>query len=809
MSRNPSNFLRVHRGDHASDSAKLSSKQKQMKSHGKRALVTSGDAHRLASQASDLADQLQAQQSILRQQQVELAIQATMAAGHSSRRDPAESIDRLLGDATLATGTTAAAVYLLDDDTEFLATRFVFGLSPAERLGSQRPLRGARGDLEAMVKGLVAIDDMDLGPINTWRSPEPFPSGICVCLGETEMPIGTMWLYAAAVTAFNDVHTAAARLAASNLQQTLLRLAEKEAAPDSSIRLILPSDVILDSPHDVSPSLHETFDDMERISDNDPTSNSTALVEENSDGVVPPDTIAPPADVIGRPPADASASVIAPIAEDSSDPAPAKSLLEDHLDLIDDDTLLDAALESAIEAQLVKSDELIADLQRDSDSQADTSFGLHTEDDASDDAADRDPSQVQDDEPEQWPLLSGYDEETMRLAAKLDIQDAQFLSGEYDPAEIDQFDADALEFHHGWDNEDLDRDVEDDESFCSDFADTSDLDAADDDYNNIVSFDLTPDTISTPESDTIDAIDDIIALIDDFDAEFPSRAPEPGKDDHSILTNQAVQLEPESENDDLAHQVSIWQHQTLPMGTSICPSWYADGMIESPLDVAQSWHHWEILPDGQIAIAICQPNGGATAKIDLSNVMDVTVVRAALQAHLGYRHLPADAVRRAYDTLFQIRDQSFAGEGHGNVSLLYAHIDPESGETRMASTGDWSTLAISKFGYRPVGWLDRESDRNHRDLGTSDLETTCLGNVDITSSHLYLQQGEVFLVAGCQWMGLQPTTGVPGYPQHQIGTAITQAMREGKLTPLAALRNWMAETTLNGERSAMALHRMD
>jgi hypothetical protein len=472
--------------------------------------------------------------------------------------------------------------------------------------------------------------------------------------------------------------------------------------------------------------------------------------------------------------------------------------------LIDDESLLDAALESAIEAQLVKSDELIADLQRDADFHSEADLELFVED------HDDHPSTTNAADDNQWPLLSGYDEETMRLAAKLDLQDAQFLAGNYDPNEIDQFDADALEFHHGWDNEELDRNVVDDddsESLCSNFVDTSD-DEEDEPDENMISFDLSPDSHASPESTTIEAIDDIIALIDDFDADFPTRAPEHDKNDDSILTNQAVAEETEPENVDLAQQVSIWQHQTLPMGTKICPSWYADGMIESPLDVAQSWHHWDILPDGQIAIAICQPNGGATPQIDLSNVMDVTVVRAALQAHMGYRHQPADAVRRAYDTLFQIRDHSFAGEGHGNVSLLYAHIDPESGETRMASTGEWSTLAISKFGYRPVGWLDRESDRNHRDLGTSNLDTTCLGNVDITSSHLYLQQGEVFLIAGCQWMGLQPATGVPGYPQHQIGTAITQAMREGKVSPLAALRNWMEQTTLNGERSAMTLHRM-
>ena len=406
-----------------------------MKSHGKRALVTSGDAHRLASQANDLADQLQAQQAILRQQQVELAIQATMAAGQSSRPDPTESIDRLLGDATLATGTTAAAVYLLDDETEYLATRFVFGLSPA-------------------------IDDMDLGPINTWRSPEPFPSGICVCLGETEMPIGTMWLYAAAVTAFNDVHTAAARLAASNLQQTLLRLAEQEAAPDSSIRLILPSDVTLDRSREVSPPPHETHDDTETISEHNPTSNETALVEEDSVGVVPPDTVAPPADDIGFPPADASVSVNAPVTDNSSDEIQTKSATKDRLDLIDDDTLLDAALESAIEAQLVKSDELIADLQRDLDLPEKTTYGFVADDSVADDSVaddralddnalddvaldnafaetdDAAQSSSLNEDAEQWPLLSGYDEETMRLAAKLDLQDAQFLSGEYDPTEI-------------------------------------------------------------------------------------------------------------------------------------------------------------------------------------------------------------------------------------------------------------------------------------------------------------------------------------------------------------------------------------
>lgn len=803
VTRNPSNFLRVHRGDHASDSAKLSSKRKQF-AHGKRALVTAGDAHRLAAQANELADQLQAQQSVIRQQQIELAVRATLAAGPSQRPDPSDAIDRLMADATLATGTTAAAVYLLDDETEYLATRFVFGLSPSERLGTQRPLRGARGDLEAMVHGLIAIEDTNLGPVDSWRTPEPFPAGICVCLGDSDMPIGTMWLFAEAAMAFTDVHTAAARLAASNLQQTLQRLAEQDAAPDSSIRLILPSDVTHDRSRDVSPPSHETHDDAERTRAEHPTREVSASVDADARGAIPPGTAASATDDIGSPPADESGSAAMPHAELSQPVDLMKAPSDDSLDGIDDEKMLDAALESAIEEELAKSEELIAELQRDYEANPqEYVIGFDT---SNTDVADWGQSDSEDapamndlgreEDAEQWPLLSSYDEETMRLAAKLDLQDAQFLSGNYDPSEVDQFDADAMEFHHGWDEGDtdgLDLVAEDAYPF------------ADDDEDDL---DWTPNVRVKSESETIDAINDIVALIDDFDADFPSRAPERDNDQDSILTNRRREAEEtQAENESLANQVSIWQHQTLPMGAQICPSWYIDGMIESPLDVAQSWHHWDILPDGQIALAICQPNGGATPKIDLGNVMDVTVVRSALQSHMGYRHQPSDAVRRAYDTLFQIRDQSFAGIEHGNVSLLYAHIDPETGETRMASTGDWSTLAISKFGYRPVGWLDRESDANHRDLGNSDLAASGMGNIDIINSHLYLQQGEVFLVTGRRWMGLQPIQGTPGYPQHQIGTAITKAMREGKVRPLAALREWMMQTTLDGERTAMALHR--
>lgn len=509
--------------------------------------VTPVHAQGLAKAATELADRLQRQQELLKSQQVELAARASVIANQSARVNCADTIARVLSDATMATGTQAAAIYMLDDETETLTTRFVFGLSPVQRLGSTRPLRGARGDLEAMIQGVAAVDDLQAGSMDLYRSPEPMMSGICVCLGDVELPIGTMWLFGEKVTEFGDHHTAAARLAAAGVVQAIA------AAGNSS-----------------------------------PMSLSVAKV------------------------ADA------------------------ELEMIDE--VHDAVVES---------------------------HGL--------DLPDANAKHVQ----------------------------------EYDNVRIGEYSGNA--------------------------------------------------------------------------------SPSPSATQAPLIAKWT-------------RQISNWQHDTLPLGERLAPQWSIDGMIESPLAVAQSWHHWDVLPDGVLSMSMCQHDGLGRGDLNLTSTLDATIARAALQAHASYRHTPGDAVMRVLDTLLQVRDAAIDENGEPLLSLFYAHIDPDTGHTQIASVGDWSTLVVSKYGFRPVGMGKSGIVRDDEFMGRQTAEVR----------DTVLQPGEVLLVTGCDWMGVKSDDSMAAdqraqSSQNRIGSAVQRALRESQRSPLSAIRRLLASSPLTAERTAMAL----
>lgn len=497
--------------------------------------VTPAHAQTLAQAAASLADQLQRQQQLMTSHQAELAARAAVIASPSSRVQCVDQVQRILADATMATGTQAAAVYMLDEPTEVLTNRFVFGLSPLKRLGVSRPLRGARGDLEAMIQGIVAVGDLRVGAMDLYRSPEPFASGICLCLGDIELPIGTMWLFGKEIIEFQDWHTASARLAASHVAQTIIAAASDECT----------------KPTRLSVAMHAEWD------------------------AVP------------------------------------SSAVNQH-------------------------------------------------------------------------------------------------AYEYDDVRID-----GASVERG---------------------------------------DLRPILPKPVLSDWID-------------------------------------------------QVSDWQHDTLPPGERLAPQWSIDGMIESPVAVARSWHHWDVLPDGVLSMSICQHDRGDVGSMNMTSTLDATIARAALQAHASYRHTPGDAVMRVLATLLQVRDGAFDDNGEPSLALLYGHADPETGHCEIASFGDWSTLVVSKYGFRPVGMGAGNRMRPDEFMGRQSVEIR----------DTVLQPGEVLLVTGQDWMGVKeaeslPTTNRGQSAQNRIGSAIQKALRESQRGPLSALRRMLASIPLKSERTAIALH---
>ncbi|MFG0263366.1 MAG: hypothetical protein ACF788_13315, partial [Novipirellula sp. JB048] len=194
--------------------------------------VTKSSALRLAESAAMLAEQLACSRESLRRQEMELAARATIVPGAESQTKLADKIDAILRDACRAANCSAAAVYLLDEDTQLLKARSVYGLPPNRLEAPPRELRGSRGDLEAMTRGVVTADDFMAGGIDTWSSPEPFVGGICASINQDDLPLGTVWLFSDERRQFGEAEAALGRLAASHLASELSHAAiDRRSSP--------------------------------------------------------------------------------------------------------------------------------------------------------------------------------------------------------------------------------------------------------------------------------------------------------------------------------------------------------------------------------------------------------------------------------------------------------------------------------------------------------------------------------------------------------------------------------------------------
>ncbi|WP_186775333.1 SpoIIE family protein phosphatase [Rubripirellula tenax] len=179
------------------------------------------DATQLAESAARITAELEQTREALRAQSVELAARAALITGEGEATRLADRIQTLMSDACQATDCDAAILYLLDDNTEYLQARAAFGISPQTLSKAPRPLRGSRGDLEAMVRDVVTIDDFAAGSIDTWNAPESFAAGVCVVIKSADVPIGTLWLFANDTAEFGERDSSAARLVAAAISLEL------------------------------------------------------------------------------------------------------------------------------------------------------------------------------------------------------------------------------------------------------------------------------------------------------------------------------------------------------------------------------------------------------------------------------------------------------------------------------------------------------------------------------------------------------------------------------------------------------------
>ncbi|WP_164101506.1 PP2C family protein-serine/threonine phosphatase [Candidatus Laterigemmans baculatus] len=136
---------------------------------------------------------------------------------------------------------------------------------------------------------------------------------------------------------------------------------------------------------------------------------------------------------------------------------------------------------------------------------------------------------------------------------------------------------------------------------------------------------------------------------------------------------------------------AAWQQRQQPLAVPLDENWQTSGWTESPQALAASWYHWDVLPDGMLALVLAEAHAAG-----LDAAMIAATARSAWQSHSNYRHDPGQMLRRIGDTLWQ------TNTGDQLVSLLYAQINPQTGEGSLASAGKLEGIIVSRYGYRPL-----------------------------------------------------------------------------------------------------------
>ncbi|MEO1528629.1 MAG: SpoIIE family protein phosphatase [Planctomycetota bacterium] len=246
----------------------------------------------------------------------------------------------------------------------------------------------------------------------------------------------------------------------------------------------------------------------------------------------------------------------------------------------------------------------------------------------------------------------------------------------------------------------------------------------------------------------------------------------------TLLLSEASRSRREEQGQTSRHalrDMNEWQHASLPVGNVLAEGWHVDGMIESPQPWAVGWHAWDVLPDGSIMIAIAEAveSGAAGALV-------AATARAAITAHCGYRHTPTQLMRRIGDTLWQ------SSTGEQLVSLLYARLDPETGEGEVACAGSLGSLIGSRYGYRPL-----------IPTGTPPLASA----IDVKANHstFQLRHGETLLAYGS---GLEQD----GIGQELLGCCLRSAS-QSEANPLVIVRRETAAFPNRHERGLVSISR--
>lgn len=175
----------------------------------------------LAVAVADLLSELLQTRHALRHREAELAAGVPVVPHRQEEKHLASRLEAVLRAGAESVGCNAAGLYLLDEATTQLKLRCSYGL-PLDRLAAPaRPLKGALGDLEALLGHAVVLDSSNL--MQSWNVPEDFPSAVCVPISTPTTLLGTLWMFCNEERDFNECETNILEVVAGRLASDLER----------------------------------------------------------------------------------------------------------------------------------------------------------------------------------------------------------------------------------------------------------------------------------------------------------------------------------------------------------------------------------------------------------------------------------------------------------------------------------------------------------------------------------------------------------------------------------------------------------
>ncbi|MGD9722027.1 MAG: PP2C family protein-serine/threonine phosphatase [Pirellulales bacterium] len=189
------------------------------------------DASPLAAAVGKLWGELLATRHALWQREAELATGIPLLVREDEHTPSlGERLEAVLRGGAEALDCDAAALYLLDSATTELKLRSSWGL-PRKRLAEPaRPLRGALGDLEALLGHAVVLADAEMH--DYWKVPEAgFAACACVPVSSPTIPLGTLWVFSREPRDFSDSQTNILEVVAGRIASDL----EREVLVDEAI----------------------------------------------------------------------------------------------------------------------------------------------------------------------------------------------------------------------------------------------------------------------------------------------------------------------------------------------------------------------------------------------------------------------------------------------------------------------------------------------------------------------------------------------------------------------------------------------